>query len=46
MYKYPLLNFLKGGRITQCFPTKQCLPIFTAARSPLTIVSSKTIVFK
>lgn len=41
---YPVLNFLNGGRTTQCLPITQCRPILTAAKSPLTIESSSTIV--
>lgn len=43
---YPLLNFLKGGRITLRLFTTQCLPTLTLARSPLMMQSFMTIVWR
>lgn len=41
---YPLLNFLKGGRMTLRLFTTQCLPTLTLARSPRMMQSFMTIV--
>lgn len=46
MYRtYPLLNFLKGGRITAPLLMMQNRPVFTFAKSPLIIASLCTITF-
>lgn len=42
---YPLLNFLKGGRMTLRLFTTQCLPTLTLARSPLIMQSFMTMVW-
>ena len=44
-FTYPLLNFLKGGRITALELMIQCLPTRTFARSPLMIASDWTMFF-
>ena len=43
---YPLLNFLNGGLITALLLMTQCRPIRTFARSPRTIESDMTMVWK